>query len=61
MQLIIHDTKLESVQQVRQFMEGNEIVEFRGLTAEEKRNAPRFDWRDEYGIVRPLERRAGAG
>jgi len=45
MRLIMNDTKLENVQQVRQFLEGNEVVEFRGLTAEEK-----YQWMEEVLI-----------
>ncbi|MGB6874078.1 MAG: hypothetical protein WBE46_08125 [Dehalococcoidia bacterium] len=32
----MNDGKLQTVEQVRQFLEGNEAVEFRGLTAKEK-------------------------
>lgn len=41
----MNDTKLETVQQVRQFLEGNEVVEFRGLTAREK-----YQWIEEVLI-----------
>ena len=36
MRLIMNDGQLQTVEQVRQFLEGSEVVEFRGLTAEEK-------------------------
>jgi len=61
MRLIMNDTRLETVQQIRQFLEGNEGVEFRGLTAEEKYRwieeiLIRFRYlllrRDEKGVVR---------
>jgi len=32
----MNDGQLQTVEQVRQFLEGSEVVEFRGLTAEEK-------------------------
>ena len=57
----MNDTRLETVQQIRQFLEGNEGVEFRGLTAEEKYRwieeiLIRFRYlllrRDEKGVVR---------
>ena len=36
MRLIMNDAKLQTVEQVRQFLEGSDAVEFRGLTAKEK-------------------------
>jgi len=36
MRLIMNDRQLQTVEQVRQFLEGSEAVEFRGLTAKEK-------------------------
>ena len=36
MRLIINDGQLQTVEQVRGFLEGSEIVEFRGLTPQEK-------------------------
>ena len=36
MRLIMNDEQLQTVEQVGQFMEGSEAVEFRGLTAKEK-------------------------
>jgi hypothetical protein len=32
----MNDEKLQTVEQVRQFLEGSEVVEFRGLTAQEE-------------------------
>jgi len=36
MLLIMNDRQLQTVEQVREFLEGSEAVEFRGLTAQEK-------------------------
>ena len=36
MRLIMNDGQLQTVEQIRQFLEGSEAVEFRGLTAQEK-------------------------
>ena len=36
MLLIMDDRQLQTVERVRGFLEGNEAVEFRGLTAQEK-------------------------
>jgi len=36
MRLIMNDGQLQTVEQVRQFLEGSEMVGFRGLTAKEK-------------------------
>ena len=36
MRLIMNDGQLQTVEQVRQVLEGSEAVEFRGLTAKEK-------------------------
>ncbi len=36
MRLIMNDGQLQTVEQVRQFLEGSEVVGFRGLTAKEK-------------------------
>jgi hypothetical protein len=36
MRLIMNDGQLQTIEQVRQFLEGSEAVEFRGLTAKEK-------------------------
>ena len=36
MQLIMNDGQLQTTEQVRQFLEGSEAVEFRGLTAKDK-------------------------
>ena len=36
MRLIMNDGQLQAVEQVRQFLEGSEVVGFRGLTAKEK-------------------------
>jgi transposase InsO family protein len=36
MRLIMNDGQLQTVEQVRQFLEGSEAVEFRGLTVKEK-------------------------
>jgi len=33
---MMNDAKLETVEQVRRFLEGNGVVEFKGLTAMEK-------------------------
>ena len=39
MRLIMNDENLQTIEQVKQFLEGNERVELRGLTVEEK-----YDW-----------------
>jgi len=36
MRLMMNDEGLQAIEQVRQFLEGSEAVEFRGLTAKEK-------------------------
>ena len=36
MRLIMNDEKLQTIEQVRQFLEGSERVELRGVTVEEK-------------------------
>ena len=36
MLLIMNDGQLQTVEQVRGFLEGSEVVEFRGLTPQEK-------------------------
>ena len=36
MRLIINGGQLQAIEQVKQFLEGSEAVEFRGLTAKEK-------------------------
>ena len=36
MRLIMNDEQLQTLQQVNQFLEGSEALEFRGLTTEEK-------------------------
>ena len=36
MRLIMNDESLQTIEQVRQFLEGSEAVEFRGLTPKEK-------------------------
>gem|GEM_PF-1923461 len=45
MRLIMNDEQLQTVEQVRQFMEGSEAVEFRGVTAKEK-----YNWIEEVLI-----------
>ena len=61
MQLILNDGQLQTVEQVRQFLEGTEVVEFRGLTVKEKyywieELLIRFKYhllkRDEKGVIR---------
>ena len=60
MQLMMNDRQLQTVEQVRQFLEGSEAVEFRGLTIEGKYNwiqevLIRFEYhflkRDEKGVI----------
>ncbi|MFU8796151.1 MAG: hypothetical protein ACNA7X_02495 [Dehalococcoidia bacterium] len=41
----MNDTELETVEQVRRFLEGNGVVEFRGLTVKEK-----YQWLQEVLI-----------
>ena len=36
MRLVMNDVQLQTVEQIKGFLEGNETVEFSGLTAEEK-------------------------
>ncbi|MFU8807429.1 MAG: integrase, partial [Bradymonadaceae bacterium] len=57
----MNDTELETVEQVRRFLEGNGVVEFRGLTVKEKYQwlqevLIRFGYhllgRDEKGVIR---------
>jgi len=57
----MNDEQLQTVEQVRQFMEGSEAVEFRGVTAKEKYNwieevLIRFSYhrikRAEKGVIR---------
>jgi len=45
MLLIMNDGQLQTVEQVRGFLEGSEAVEFRGLTAQEK-----YYWLEEVLI-----------
>ena len=61
MRLIMNDEQLQTLEQVKQFMEGSEALEFRGLTAEEKycwikEMLIRFNYhrlkRDEKGVRR---------
>ncbi|MBT9176053.1 MAG: hypothetical protein DDT20_00355 [Firmicutes bacterium] len=61
MRLIMNDTQLQTIEQVKQFVEGSESLEFRGLGTEEK-----YEWaetvlvrfrylqlrRDEKGVIR---------
>jgi len=58
---MMNDRQLQTVEQVRQFLEGSEAVEFRGLTIEGKYNwiqevLIRFNYhllkRDEKGVIR---------
>ena len=39
MRLIMNDEKLPTIEQVKQFLEGSEAVEFTGISVEE-----RYDW-----------------
>ena len=39
MQLIMNDKQIQTIEQVKQFLEGNEALEFRGLSTEEK-----YEW-----------------
>jgi len=57
----MNDERLQTIEQVRQFLEGSEAVEFRGLTAKEKYNwieevLIRFRYhrlkREEKGVIR---------
>ena len=34
--LIMNDKQLQTIEQVEQFLEGSEVLEFRGLSAEER-------------------------
>jgi len=61
MQLVMNDRQLQTVEQVRQFVEGSEEVEFKGLTTREKycwiqEVLIRFAYhrlkRDEKGVIR---------
>ena len=61
MLLIMNDEKLQTLEQVKQFLEGSEALEFRGLTTEEKYSwieevLIRFKYhrlkRDEKGVIR---------
>ena len=61
MRLIMNDEQLQMLEQVKQFLEGSEAVEFRGLTTEEKYRwieevLIRFKYhrlkRDEKGVIR---------
>ena len=36
MRLVMNDRQLQTVEQVKQFLEGSEALEFKGLSAEEK-------------------------
>ena len=54
MQLIMNDESLQTIEQVRQFLEGSEAVEFRGLTAKEK-----YSWIEEVLIRFRYHRQAG--
>src|SRR4030043_905591 len=65
-QLIMNDGQLQTVEQVRQFLEGSEVVEFRGLTVKEKyywieEVLIRFRYhllkRDEKGVIRRYVRK----
>jgi len=42
----MNDERLQTIEQVRQFLEGSEAVEFRGLTAKEK-----YYWIEEVLIT----------
>ena len=44
-QLIMNDGQLQAVEQVRQFLEGTEVIDFRGVTAREK-----YSWIEEVLI-----------
>jgi len=67
--LIMNDEQLQTIEQVKQFLEGSEAVEFRGLTTEEKYRwikevLIRFKYhrlkRDEKGVMRSyIERITG--
>jgi len=46
MRLIMNDERLQTIEQVRQFLEGSEAVEFRDLTAKEK-----YYWIEEASRV----------
>ena len=57
----MNDEKLKTIEQVKQFLEGSEAIEFRGLSAEEKYRwieevLTRFKYhrlkRDEKGVMR---------
>ena len=59
--MIVNDEKLQTIEQVKQFLEGSAALEFRGLTTEEKYRwieevLTRFKYhrlkRDEKGVVR---------
>ena len=61
MQLIMNDKQLQTIEQVKQFLEGSEAIEFWGLTTEErycwiKEVLIRFKYhclkRDEKGVIR---------
>lgn len=61
MRLIMNDDKLKTIEQVKQFLEGGERVEFRGITIEDKygwieRVLVRFRYhrlkRVEKGVIR---------
>ena len=61
MRLIMNDEHLETIEQVKQFLEGSEKVEFKGLAVEEKyewaeRVLVRFGYhrlkRAEKGVIR---------
>jgi hypothetical protein len=49
MQLMMNDRNLETIEQVRQFMEGSEAFESRALSVEEK-----YNWIEE--VMTPYER-----
>ena len=57
----MNDEQLQTIEQVKQFLEGSEVIELRGLTAEEKYRwieevLIRFKYhrlkRDEKGVIR---------
>ena len=61
MQLIINDEKLQTIEQVNQFLEGSEAIEFTGLTTKERyclimEVLIRFKYhrlkREEKGVIR---------
>ena len=69
MQLIMNDAKLQTIEQVKQFLEATEVLEFKGLSTEEKYQwikdvLIRFEYhhlrRNKKGVIRRyLERVTG--